>query len=211
MRTIRQAGSHEFEERRSRFLCALERVETEQQAREFIRTRRREHHEARHHCTAYVLGDRAETQKSNDDGEPSGTAGAPMLEVLRRNEVTNTVAVVSRYFGGVLLGAGGLVRAYGTSVSLALGEVGLVERRPARLVSISVAHALAGRLDNDLRVAHYRPIDVRYGQLAEFDVAVPEGQVDDFRQWVADATGGGAEVSLGDSVHTEEDLRSPDE
>ena len=110
MRTIRENGEHELEIKRSRFLCALARVDSDEAAREFIAERRKLHHEARHHCTAYVL-DEGRAQRSNDDGEPAGTAGAPMLEVLRRNEITGVVAVVSRYFGGVLLGAGGLVRA----------------------------------------------------------------------------------------------------
>lgn len=102
MRTIRQAGEFELEVKKSRFLCALARVTSESEAREFVQSRRKLHHDARHHCSAFVLGDLGEIQKSSDDGEPAGTAGVPMLEVLRRNELTNTAAVVTRYFGGVL-------------------------------------------------------------------------------------------------------------
>ncbi len=93
MRTLRQAGEQEREIKKSRFICSLTPVTSEQEAREVIAQRKRVHHEARHNCSAFVLGDRGEIQKSSDDGEPAGTAGVPMLEVLRRNEITNTVAV----------------------------------------------------------------------------------------------------------------------
>ncbi|GAA4853426.1 YigZ family protein [Saccharopolyspora rosea] len=203
MRTIRRSGEHEIEIRKSRFLCALARVGTEEEAREFVRERRRLHHEARHHCSAFVLGDDGRIQKSSDDGEPAGTAGVPMLEVLRRNEVTNAVAVVSRYFGGVLLGAGGLVRAYGGAVSAALDELGLVERRPMRVVRTTVDHAAAGRLENDLRSAGHRVADVDYRDVVRIRVHVPESDVDEFRAWLAETTGGAAAVELGEVVHAE--------
>lgn len=203
MYTIRQSGFHELEAKKSRFRCALARVTDEDEAREFVRQRRRVHHDARHHCSAYVLGDTGESQKSNDDGEPAGTAGIPMLEVLRRNEVTNTVAVVSRYFGGVLLGAGGLVRAYGGAVSEALGHVGLVERRPVRIVSTTVDYQTAGRLENDLRASAYRLADVHYTDLVRFDVHVGESEVSAFETWLAEATGGTATITLGALVYAE--------
>ena len=203
MYTIRQAGFHELEAKKSRFLCALERVTDEERAREFVRQRRRLHHDARHHCSAYVLGDDGQNQKSGDDGEPAGTAGAPMLEVLRRNSVTNTVAVVSRYFGGVLLGAGGLTRAYGGAVSEALDHVGLVERRPVRIVTTTVDHRTAGRLENDLRTSRYHLADVDYADRVRFEVHVDDPEVATFRAWLAEITGGAATVVLGDLIHAE--------
>lgn len=203
MRTISQAGEHELEDRKSRFLCALGRVATEDEAREFIRQRRRLHHDARHHCSAYVLGDDGQTQKSSDDGEPAGTAGVPMLEVLRRNELTNTVAVVSRYFGGVLLGAGGLIRAYGGAVAQALDHVGLAERREVRIVSVTVDHAEAGKLDNELRASGHEPVDVHYADRVRFDLHVADAHVDGFRTWLAEATGGSATASLDGTTYTE--------
>ncbi|RCW46989.1 putative YigZ family protein [Halopolyspora algeriensis] len=203
MRTIGQPGEYQLEVKKSRFLCALARVTTEEQAREFVRHRRRLHHEARHHCSAYVLGDDGQTQKSSDDGEPAGTAGVPMLEVLRRNDITNTVAVVSRHFGGVLLGAGGLIRAYGGAVSEALEHVGLVERREMRVVSTTVDHGVAGKLENDLRRSDYLVADVHYGARVRFDLHIPETDVAGFETWLAEATGGAATIGLGGSVHTE--------
>ncbi|MGW3470544.1 YigZ family protein [Saccharopolyspora sp. NPDC000995] len=203
MQTIKRPGEHELEVKKSRFLCALARVTTEAEAREFIQQRRRLHHDARHHCCAFVLGDSGEFQKSSDDGEPAGTAGVPMLEVLRRNEVTNAVAVVTRYFGGVLLGAGGLVRAYGSAVSAALDHVGLLERRPVRLVTTTVDYLLAGKLDNDLRSAGYQVADTDYQAEVRFLINVPESEVDTFRAWLAEATGGAAEPELGGLTYAE--------
>ncbi|WP_243790297.1 YigZ family protein [Saccharopolyspora gloriosae] len=203
MRTIRRSGEFELEIKRSRFLCALARVESEEQAREFIARRRKLHHEARHHCSAYVLGPDGRTQRSSDDGEPAGTAGVPMLEVLRHNEITRTVAVVSRYFGGTLLGAGGLVRAYGNAVSAALEHVGLAELRPMRLVSTTVDYLLAGKLENDLRSKGFTVSDVDYSESVRFVVRVPEGELEEFDVWLAENTNGAAEAVRGDLVHTE--------
>ena len=203
MRTIRRSGEFELEIKRSRFLCALSRADSEEEAREFIAQRRRLHHDARHHCSAYVLDADGRTQRSNDDGEPAGTAGAPMLEVLRHHEITRAVAVVSRYFGGTLLGAGGLVRAYGGAVSAALEHVGLAELRPMRVVSTTADHALAGRLENDLRSQGFTVSDVDYGERVRFALRIPEGEVDGFERWLAEATGGAARAVRGELVHTE--------
>ncbi|MFI5429571.1 IMPACT family protein [Aeromicrobium sp. UC242_57] len=129
----------------------MRRVESEAEARELIDAVRREHHDARHHCTAFVIGHDAMLQRSNDDGEPSGTAGAPMLEVLTRREISDVVAVVSRWFGGTLLGAGGLVRAYGDAVAAALDVAGVQERGLRHVMSVVAMPADAGPLDNRLR------------------------------------------------------------
>ncbi|GAB2757887.1 YigZ family protein [Salinifilum aidingensis] len=203
MRTLRQTGEHETEIKKSRFLCSLTPVTSEQEAREVIAQRKRAHHEARHNCSAFVLGDRGEVQKSSDDGEPAGTAGVPMLEVLRRNEITNAVAVVTRYFGGVLLGAGGLIRAYGGAVSEALEVVGTVQRRPVRVVFVTADYATAGKLDNELHSAGHHVAGVEYGDRARFHVHVPEESVDELRSWLGEVTAGAAEVELGEVLFAE--------
>ncbi|TDD10585.1 YigZ family protein [Saccharopolyspora terrae] len=203
MRTIKRSGEHEIEVRRSRFICSLARVTEESEAREFIGLQRKTHHDARHHCSAFVLGDSGEIQKSSDDGEPAGTAGVPMLEVLRRNEITNAVAVVTRYFGGVLLGAGGLVRAYGGAVSAALEHVGTLQRRPVRVLLVEADYVLAGRLDNDLRSAGYEVADTSYDTAVRFHVHVPVEDVDGFHAWLAESTGGAAQAAEGPLVHAE--------
>lgn len=207
MRTVKRSGEHEIVVKKSRFLCAVSRVDSEEQVRELLHQRRKRHHDARHHCYAYVLGDDGQIQKSSDDGEPGGTAGIPMLEVLRRNELTNTVAVVSRYFGGVLLGAGGLVRAYGGAVSAALDELGLVERRPVRVVSTTVDYVTAGKLENELRSAGHHVADVHYGDAVRFDLHIADDRVREFGDWLAEATAGSATIETGELIHAEVEIR----
>ena len=125
--TIKEDFIAEEEIKKSRFICHLKRVYTEEEARAFISEIKKEHHKANHNCSAFTLGDRQEIQRSSDDGEPSGTAGVPLLEILKKREITNVCAVVTRYFGGIKLGAGGLIRAYAGSVGHALDQVGLVK------------------------------------------------------------------------------------
>ena len=192
MRTIRTGGAVELEIRKSRFLCAMERVADEEAAREFIAQRRRAHWSANHNCTAYILGDDAGIQRSSDDGEPSGTAGVPMLEVLRHRGITDAVAVVTRYFGGIKLGAGGLIRAYGGAVSAAVDELGVLERRTLAVVAVMADYLRAGRLESDLRSSGYTVRNVEYGADVRIDVALPEEQLPAFEAWLAEATAGEA-------------------
>jgi uncharacterized YigZ family protein len=203
MRTIRQPGVHELEIRRSRFVCALARVTTEPQAQEFVAGRRRALHDASHHCTAYVLGAHGDITRSSDDGEPGGTAGRPMLEVLTRRGLTGTVAVVSRHFGGIKLGAGGLVRAYGQVVAETIDLVGVVERRPVITVTVLADHARAGRLTRDLHASPYTLAGSRYGRDAEIDVVVPEEELAAFEAWLAAAGAGQVRTRRGAPGHVD--------
>ncbi|RSN12205.1 YigZ family protein [Amycolatopsis roodepoortensis] len=190
--TVAGTGVHEIEIRRSRFLCALAPVTSEEAARSLIAGRRKAEPAARHHCHAFVLGADGRTQRSSDDGEPAGTAGTPMLEVLRRRELTDTVAVVTRYFGGVLLGAGGLIRAYGQAVSEAVDVIGVREYRRLRLVEVVVDYDRAGRLENDIRSSPYLLHATRFEDVAHFDVGLAPDQGPAFHAWLADLTGGEA-------------------
>ena len=173
---------HEIEVKRSRFITVLARTADEDAARTVLAGLRREFHDARHHCFAFVLGPDRGVQRSNDDGEPSGTAGVPMLEALLKREtapgvadLSDVAAVVVRYFGGILLGAGGLVRAYSESVSGALELAPLVRRRRLRICSVPVPHAVAGRLENDLRAAGYVMAETGYeAQTTVLRLALPD-------------------------------------
>lgn len=136
---------------RSRFVATLEPVRDADEVEAVLARVRREFPDARHHCTASVLGEDGAQQRSDDDGEPAGTAGAPMLAALNGAGVTGVLAVVTRYFGGVLLGTGGLVRAYGSAVSGALAEAGVLRRRWVDLVEVRASLADGGRLEADLR------------------------------------------------------------
>ncbi|WP_017541325.1 MULTISPECIES: YigZ family protein [Nocardiopsis] len=192
MRTISRGGEHELDIKKSRFICAMARVGSEDEARAFIAERRKAHWSANHNCSAYVLGDDGGVQRSSDDGEPSGTAGVPMLEVLRHRGVTDTVAVVTRYFGGVKLGAGGLIRAYGGAVSAALDAFGLLERRTLLVVAVVADYLQAGRLESELRSSAYTVREVEYGADVRIDVALSEDELEGFRAWLAEATAGQA-------------------
>lgn len=172
--------TYEFVEKRSRFLTHLVPVASVDEADAAIADIRRRYADARHNCTALVTGVLGDHARSSDDGEPSGTAGVPMLEVLRRRDVTDLVAVVTRYFGGVKLGAGGLVRAYSTAVSEALDRATLVHRRELVCATVTVEHADAGRVDNVLRAwasAHGAVLGApHYAREATFELWVAESE-----------------------------------
>ncbi|MER7054112.1 YigZ family protein [Streptomyces sp. NPDC000351] len=200
-RTVARAGVHETEINRSRFLCALAPAATEQQAQEFVAAVRKEHATATHNCWAYVIGADAAVQKASDDGEPGGTAGVPMLQMLLRRDMRYVVAVVTRYYGGVKLGAGGLIRAYGGAVGEALDDLGTLTRRRFRLGTVTVDHQRAGKLQNDLRTAGRAVRDVRYAEAVTIEIGLPEADVDAFRSWLADATAGSAGFELGGEAY----------
>lgn len=149
--TIGGAVEHELVIKKSRFIAHVAPVASSDEADAIIGAVKKRAWDARHNCSAQVTGTLGEAARSSDDGEPSGTAGVPMLEVLRRRELTDLVAVVTRYFGGVKLGAGGLVRAYSSAVSEALDLAAVVHRRMLTGVEVPVSHADAGRFDNLLR------------------------------------------------------------
>lgn len=171
--TIAGPVEHEFVVSRSRFVTTAHPAQDPAAAEAVIADVRRWSWDARHHCSAMVTGILGDQARSSDDGEPSGTAGVPMLEVLRRRDLTDVVVVVSRWFGGVKLGAGGLVRAYSTSVSEALDRATVVRRAARTRVRVVVPHADAGRVDNALRawVARHDATsgDTAYGEQAVFE------------------------------------------
>ncbi|GGT42315.1 YigZ family protein [Streptomyces purpureus] len=200
-RTIARAGVHESEINRSRFICALAPVATEQEAQDFVARVRKEHPTATHNCYAYVVGADAAVQKASDDGEPGGTAGVPMLQMLMRREVRYVAAVVTRYYGGVKLGAGGLIRAYGGVVGEALDALGTLTRHRYRLATVTVDHQRAGKLENDLRATGRSVREVRYADRVTIEIGLPDAEVDAFRAWLADATAGTAGLELGGEAY----------
>jgi uncharacterized YigZ family protein len=176
--TLGSQVASETEVKRSRFLCRLVRVGTEDAARAAVAAARAEHWDARHHCSAFVVGPSGspdQVRRSNDDGEPSGTAGKPMLEALSGRGLIDCVAVVTRYFGGTLLGAGGLVRAYSeavlTTIDLAESRRMLVMRERRELFTLSLSHADAGRIDAELRLRGVLVLGTDYGANAVLNLA----------------------------------------
>lgn len=201
-RTVARGGSVELVIKKSRFICSVERATSDDEAREVIARLKREHWSANHNCSSYILGDRGETQRTSDDGEPSGTAGVPMLTVLQKRGLTDTVAVVTRYFGGVKLGAGGLIRAYGQAVSDALDVVGIVERRELAPLAIIAEFEDAGRLENSLRADGREPDDVEYAERVTIRLTIDPADVPGIEASIAEQTSGRATVERHEPVYT---------
>ena len=147
MSRLKEEFMNEFEIEKSRFICYLNRAFNEEEAKAYILRIKKLHPNATHHCSAFLIGEHSELQRSNDDGEPSGTAGVPMLESLRMNKMNDVVAVVVRYFGGIKLGAGGLIRAYSKSVSEAIKLAPLTDKVLTYKYSLTFSYDLIGKLD----------------------------------------------------------------
>lgn len=178
--TISQDGQNQIEIKKSKFICHLFRIDNEEQAREYINQIKKEHYKANHNCSAYLLGENFEIQRSSDDGEPSGTAGVPILEVLKKNELQNTLAVVTRYFGGIKLGAGGLIRAYSTSVSEALDKIGIVEGKLQQILAITISYPQLGKLQNYLENEQITIQEINYLENITVKVAIDITEIDIF-------------------------------
>ena len=161
-RTIKEDGQVQEEIKKSRFICHIKRVTTEDEAREFINTIKKEHYKATHNCSAFILGERSEMKRSSDDGEPSGTAGVPMLGVLENHQLTNVCAVVTRYFGGIKLGAGGLIRAYAGSVALAITEIGIVHIKEQLGLRLTLSYSQYQELPNFLKAKQLQEQDTAF-------------------------------------------------
>ena len=150
-RTIKEDGQVQEEIKKSRFICHAKRVYSEEEARDFITAIKKEHYKATHNCSAFIVGERSEIKRTSDDGEPSGTAGIPMLGVLENHNLTNVCVVVTRYFGGIKLGAGGLIRAYAGSVALAVKEIGIIEIKEQAGIQIHMTYAQYQEYGNFLK------------------------------------------------------------
>lgn len=186
---------HEIEIKRSRFITLIGRATNEAEARALIDAARDRFPDARHHCSAYIyhVDGSNPVERSSDDGEPSGTAGKPMLDVLKGSGLLDICAVVVRYFGGIKLGAGGLVHAYGGAVSEAMEQVEHVTRALRELYTVEVSHAEAGRLEAELRNRGIDMVDTAYGQAVTFTVSVEPGGEEELAATLAALTQGGVE------------------
>ena len=141
----------EYEINKSKFIAYVKQVEDEEEAKTFLQQIKKKHFDATHNCSAWVLGVDGSKQKSNDDGEPGGTAGNPILETIKKNELVNTIVVVTRYFGGIKLGAGGLIRAYSHTAALGLSASRIVTMTPMQQVDITVNYSLFANVENWIR------------------------------------------------------------
>lgn len=196
-RTLAGAVEAEIEIKRSRFLGLLAPAADEDGAREVIAQRRADHPKARHHCTAFVLDPDSRTRRSSDDGEPAGTAGAPILDVLIGHELTYVLAVVTRYFGGTLLGAGGLVRAYGDATSQAVAAARIVTHSQRVPVTVTVDYALAAAIDRMAHAAGWTT-ESDYGAEVVVTIRIPPAELDVGLHSLADVSGGSVDPAIGE-------------
>ena len=161
-RTIKEDGQVQEEIKKSRFICHAKRVYSEEEARDFITAIKKEHYKATHNCSAFIVGARSEIKRTSDDGEPSGTAGVPMLGVLENHNLTNVCVVVTRYFGGIKLGAGGLIRAYAGSVALAVKEIGIIEIKEQAGIAIQMSYAQYQEYGNFLKEHNLMELETNF-------------------------------------------------
>ncbi|MBC1940044.1 YigZ family protein [Listeria welshimeri] len=204
--TIQSDGKHEIIIEKSRFICHIMRVTTESEAQTFIQTIKKEHRDATHNCSAYIIGENDQFQKAHDDGEPSGTAGVPMLEVLKKKKLKNIAVVVTRYFGGTKLGAGGLVRAYGSAVSETIQTIGIVECTLATIIKCSFAYSLVGKIENALEQKNYQISDKEFTDKVVFHVFVDNDDIPHFRKWITEMANGQLELTESTQKYREKDV-----
>lgn len=204
--TIKAAGSHELEIKKSRFVCSIQRAETKEAADTFIATVRQDNPKANHNCFAYMLGEHDEVQRESDDGEPSGTAGVPILEVLKQLNIHNVVAVVTRYFGGTKLGAGGLIRAYSNATSRAIEQVGLVQKVLQQDLILTVSYANYEKLNYHLQQEQINLIDTTYGSDVVVTIAVDLNAVETVQTQITNLLSGQVTIQTGDEHYHEVDV-----
>lgn len=201
--TIQKDGVAEIEIKKSRFICTLKRVATETEAKEFIQSIKKKHHKATHNCSAFVIGEKSEIKRSSDDGEPSGTAGIPMLEVLVKKDLMNVAAVVTRYFGGIKLGSGGLIRAYSHAVSHAIDEIGIVEGKLQQEVFVTIAYPLFDKLQNYLENQQVAIKDMYFTAEVVVTCMIDENNLSIFEKNITERLNGQVTFSHGEKSYHE--------
>ena len=195
-RTVKSYGESEIIIQKSRFITYVNRAETEKEAQDFIQTIKQNHRDATHNCSAYIIGEHDQIQKANDDGEPSGTAGFPMLEVLKKQGLKDTVVVVTRYFGGIKLGGGGLIRAYGKATTEGIDAAKVVERKLHHLIKISIDYTWLGKVENEVRNSEYPLKEINYAELVEVFVYSEVENQTKFAEWITEITNGQAKIDI---------------
>ncbi|MFK2826352.1 YigZ family protein [Bacillus sp. B190/17] len=206
--TVKGYGEEEITIQKSRFIAYVNRVETEEEAQQFIHDIKKKNWNATHNCSAYMIGEKNHIQKANDDGEPSGTAGLPILEVLKKRDLKDTVIVVTRYFGGIKLGTGGLIRAYGKSASEGINAAQVVERRLMQIMETVIDYTWLGKVENELRSSVYELKDIHYLENVMVETFVEENQKDAFAAWMTELTNGQAVIKEGALLYKENIVKS---
>jgi len=190
--TIKEESIAEFKEKKSIFIGHGKRVESEDEAKEFVSYVKSKHKQARHNVYAYIIGENREVQRYSDDGEPKGTGGIPMLEVLKKSDITDVAVVVTRYFGGILLGAGGLARAYSKGASLAIKEGGVVEKVNGCLLEILIEYDLLGKLQHICAQENFHIENIEYTDKVKIQILCEFSNLEKLKSQMTEATSGKA-------------------
>ena len=193
MRTIQKNSTNEIVINKSRFITYLFRVDTIEEVNDYLAQIRKKHYDATHNCYAYILGNNQEIQKASDDGEPQKTAGFPMLDVLKKQNLTNILAITTRYFGGIMLGAGGLIRAYSNSLSEALLHAEIYETKEYMKMSVSVSYAIYSQLEETLKNVHI--LNTFYSDNVDIFIGVDPTMVDAISKDISNISSGKAIIS----------------
>ncbi|MFJ7977681.1 YigZ family protein [Peribacillus sp. NPDC096379] len=201
--TVKGNGKHEIIIEKSRFISHIARTESEEEAQVFIQHIKKLHKDATHNCSAYLIGEHDQIQKALDDGEPSGTAGVPILEVLKKKGLKDTTVVVTRYFGGIKLGAGGLIRAYSKSTSEGIDATGVVERKLMRVIGTYIDYTWLGKLENELRSSIYEVKEIHYLENVMIETYVEETGKESFISWMTELTNGQSRIEEGEQLYLE--------
>lgn len=200
MKTVYSGGEGEIIEKKSRFIATVRPVSSEEEAVAFIAEMKKKYWDARHNCSAFVLGERQEISRCSDDGEPAQTAGRPMLDVLLREDIHNVAVVVTRYFGGVLLGTGGLVRAYQKATQEGLAASVIINKKEGRRLTVGTDYNGLGKLQYLIAQKNLTMIDTLYTERVELLLMVPVEAQEEVEKEIVEATSGNARISWGDTV-----------
>lgn len=198
-KTVRRNASAEIVIKKSRFIGHVRPVESEEEAVAFIEQIKKEHWSATHNCSAYVVGERDQFQKQSDDGEPSGTAGKPILEVIKQQGLKNTAVVVTRYFGGIMLGAGGLVRAYTDATVEGIAAAEAIELVLHREVRVELDYTWLGKVENELRSRGTMLGETQFTDKVALSCWPAAGETEAFVLWMTDLTQGQAAITIGEA------------
>lgn len=198
---VYQGGQGEIVEKKSRFIASVRPVSSEEEALAFIEETKKKYWDARHNCFAYVVGERNELARFSDDGEPGGTAGKPMLDVLLGEGLHNTAVVVTRYFGGTLLGTGGLVRAYSGAVKAGLAESVTAVRTAGVRLEIGMDYTMLGKIQYILGENRIPVLDSVYTDKVKIICLVPAARLEGFKAELTEGTNGKAQLTEGDSCY----------
>ncbi len=205
--TIKGYGTDEIVEKKSRFIANVKPIKSEEDAISFVEEIKKKYYDARHNCYAYQLGDRNQIQRYSDDGEPSGTAGMPILDVLRGRDIKDTIVVVTRYFGGTLLGTGGLVRAYSSATKVGIEKAGLIERIAHIRQKFTVDYTLSGKVQYEILNGGHILEDTIYTDKVEFVVLSKAGEEEKLCENVINLTGNKVDVVKdGEMVFVDKDI-----